>query len=205
MCRTVFAFNVYIRHFKEHIKETVKPLAEGYQAGLETGDLPYAAYCALSHCVRMYMASTNLAEVKKEMEIYVNAIRKINQPLALDGLQMFHQVISNMLSDSEQPWMLIGEVYDERSQLPFHQEANNRFALHYFYFNKLILTCMFTQYDEAVESADMAERYLDEVTGGLAVPVFHFYDSIARLGAYDSMIEEERKRNLKKIASNQKK
>jgi len=205
MCRTLFAFNVYIRHFKEHIKETVKPLAEGYQAGLETGDLSYAAYCALSHCVRMYMASTNLTEVKKEMEIYVNAIRKINQPLVVDVLQMFHQVISNMLNDSEQPWMLIGEVYDERSQLPFHQEANNRFALHYFYFNKLILACMFTQYDEAVESADMAERYLDEVTGGLAVPVFHFYDSIARLGAYDSIIGEERKRNLKKIASNQKK
>jgi len=205
MCRTLFTFNVYISHFKEHIKETVKPLAEGYQAGLETGDLSYAAYCALSHCVRMYMASTNLAEVKNEMEMYVNAIRKINQPLVVDVLQMFHQAISNMLNDSEQPWMLIGEVYDERTQLPFHQEANNRFALHYFYFNKLIVTCMFTQYDEAVECADMAERYLDEVTGGLAVPVFHFYDSIARLGAYDSIIEDERKRSLKKVASNQKK
>ncbi len=205
MCRTLFAFNVYIRHFKEHIKETVKPLADGYQVGLETGDLPYAAYCALSHCVRMYMASTNLPEVKKEMEMYADAIRRINQPLVVDVLQMFHQAISNMLNDSEKPWMLIGEVYDERTQLPFHQEANNRFALHYFYFNKLILTCMFTQYDEAVESADMAERYLDEVTGGLAVPVFHFYDSIARLGAYDSITEDEQKRNLKKVASNQKK
>ncbi|MBT6502730.1 MAG: sigma 54-interacting transcriptional regulator [Deltaproteobacteria bacterium] len=205
MCRTLFAFNVYIRHFKEHVKETFKPLADGYQAGLETGDLSYAAYCALSYCVRMYMASTNLVEVKKEMGIYVDAIRKINQPLVVDVLQMFHQAISNLLNDSEKPWMLIGEVYDERTKLPFHQEANNRFALHYFYFNKLIHTCVFMQYDEAVESADMAERYLDEVTGGLAVPVFHFYDSIARLGAYDSTIEDERKRNLKKVASNQKK
>jgi PAS domain S-box-containing protein len=205
MCRTVFAFNVYIRHFKEHIKETVKPLAEGYQAGLETGDLSYAAYCALSHCVRMYMASTNLAKVKKEMEMYADTIRRINQPLVVDMLQIFHQAISNMLNDYEKPWMLIGEVYDERTQLPYHQEANNRLALHYFYFNKLILTCVFTQYDKAVESADMAERYLDEVTGGLAVPVFHFYDSIARLGAYDSIIEDDRKRNLKKVAVNQKK
>ncbi len=205
MCRTLFAFNVYIRHFKEHVKETVKPLVDGYQAGLESGDLSYAAYCALSHCVRMYMASTNLAEVKKEMEIYVEAIRKINQPLVVDVLQMFHQAISNMLNDSEKPWMLIGEVYDEQTQLPFHEEANNRFALHYFYFNKLIHTCMFTQYDEAVESADMAERYIDEVTGGLAVPVFLFYDSIARLGAFDSASEDQRKSNLKKVVRNQKK
>lgn len=205
MCRTLFAFNVYIRHFKEHVKETVKPLVEGYQAGLETGDLSYAAYCALSHCVRMYMASTNLAEVKKEMEIYADAIRKINQPLVVDVLQIFHQAISNMLNDSEKPWMLIGEVYNERTQLPFHQKANNKFALHYFYFNKLIHTCVFTKYDEAVESADMAERYLDEVTGGLAVPVFHFYDSIARLGAYGALKKDEQKRSLKKVASNQKK
>lgn len=162
---TLFAFNVYIRHFKEHVKETVKPLAEGYQSGLETGDLSYAAYCALSHCVRMYMASANLVKVKQEMEIYADAIRSINQPLVVDVLQIFHQAISNMLNENEKPWVLIGEVYDERTQLPFHQEANNRFALHYFYFNKLILTCLFTQYDEAVESADMAEKYLDEVTG----------------------------------------
>lgn len=205
VAKTLFTFNVYIRHFKEHVRETIKPLAEGYQAGLETGDLPYAAYCAQAHCVRAYIAGKNLVLLKKDIERYAEAIRKINQPTILDLLQIYHQVVLNLIGESKKPWMLIGDVYDERIRLPFHREANNRFALHYSYFNKLVLSCLFTQYDEAVENADMAEKYLNEVTSGLAVPVFYFYDSIARLGACESFTENNRKRVLRRVVASQKK
>jgi len=205
-CRTLMAFNVYIRHFKEHIRETIKPLAEAYQAGLETGDLTYAAGSANAHCVREYMAGTNLTKLKKDFETYDDAIRKTNQLPTLYVNRIYHQAVYNLLnSDVERPWMIAGKIYDEKTQLAFHLEADNRNALHYFYFNKLILACLFRRYDEAIESANMAGKYLDEVTGGLAVPVFHFYDSLARLGMYQSSSESEQRRLLKKVASNQEK
>lgn len=205
MCRTLFVYNVYIRHFKEHVKKTIEPLAEAYHLGLDTGDLPYAAFCAQAHCVRMYMAGINLTRVKKEIEIYDVAIKKMNQPTTLDTLQIYHQAVCNLTNDSEKPWMLVGEVYDEQTRLPFHQKANNKNVLHYVFFNKLILSCLFEQYDQAYENAAMAREYLDEVTGGLAIPVFHFYESLALLGIYYSRKEREKEGILMRVIANQKK
>jgi predicted ATPase len=44
--RTLTIVTIFIIHWKEHTRELLKPLLEGYQSGLETGDLEFAAYCA---------------------------------------------------------------------------------------------------------------------------------------------------------------
>ena len=201
-CRTLLIFNTHIRHFKEHVKETIKPLAEAYQSGLETGDLLGAGLSANTLCIREYMTGINLVTVEKEMAQYNRAIKKINQLITLD---IYQQAVLNLLIDSGDPCLLIGEAYNEQSQLQFYQEANNRSMLHYLYFNKLILCSLFGQYDEALKYSAMAEKYLNEVTAGLAVPVFHYYDSLVRLAVYASRSVTEQKRILKKVVANQRK
>ena len=203
MCRTMFAFNVYIRHFKEHAKETVEPLEHAYKVGVETGDLSYAAYCAQAHCVRAYITGFNLAQLKKKMEDYAEKIRDISQPTTLGLLQIYHQAVSNLLDPAGDPWILIGDLYDEQTQLVHHRHADNKFALHYCYFNKLILACLFEKYEEAVLYSDMAAKYLDEVTSGLVVPVYHFYDSIACLGACALFSKEKYDQTISKVNKNQ--
>jgi PAS domain S-box-containing protein len=202
-CKTLMVFNVYIRHFKEHIRETITPLFEAYQAGLETGDLIYAAGSANAYCVREYMMGMNLGKLKKDFENFDNRIRKTNHQATLDVHRIYHQAVSNLIDGSDKPWMLLGSIYNEEAQLPTHQRADNRNALHYFYFNKLILSCLFGQYNQAVQCAQQAENYLDEVTGGLAVPIFHFYDSLAHLGVYGTASKPERVRIIKKVTENQ--
>ena len=205
MCRTMFVFNVYIRHFKKHVKETVEPLEHAYKVGIETGDLSYAAYCAQAHCVRAYITGFNLAQLKKKMEMYSEKIKDINQPTTLDLLQIYHQAVSNLLESDGDPWVLIGDLYDEQTQLVYHRHADNKFALHYCYFNKLILACLFEKYEEAVLYSDMASKYLDEVTSGLVVPVYHFYDSIACLGACTLFSKEMYDQTIPKVNRNQRK
>ena len=52
--RTFFVFNNFIRHWKEHLREGLKPLLEAYQSGLETGDLEFAAYSVYIYCYHCY-------------------------------------------------------------------------------------------------------------------------------------------------------
>src|SRR4028118_1545245 len=40
--KTPFIVNIFIRHCKEHLRETLEPLVSVYYSGLETGDLEYA-------------------------------------------------------------------------------------------------------------------------------------------------------------------
>jgi predicted ATPase len=44
--RTLFIVNYFIRHWQDHLGETLTPLLDAYLIGLETGDLEYAAYSA---------------------------------------------------------------------------------------------------------------------------------------------------------------
>ena len=46
--RTMFIFNGFIGHWKDHVRTTLAPLLEAYQVGLETGDLEYAGFSAMA-------------------------------------------------------------------------------------------------------------------------------------------------------------
>jgi predicted ATPase len=63
--------------------------------------------------------------------------------------------------------------------LPLHQQANDRYAIFNLFFNKLRLCYLFDNYQQAVETATMAEQYLDGGTATFLIPLFHFYDSLA--------------------------
>src|SRR4028119_114559 len=42
--KTPFIVNIFIRHCKEHLRETLEPLVSVYSSGLETGDLEFGAF-----------------------------------------------------------------------------------------------------------------------------------------------------------------
>ena len=94
--RTLLIVSDFIIHWKEHARELLKPLLEGYHTGLETGDLESAAYCAYTHCFQCYANGKNLAEVERSMTIYGEAIYKIKQNTALTWNKIFRQVFINL-------------------------------------------------------------------------------------------------------------
>ncbi len=89
--------------------------------------------------------------------------------------------------------------------LPIHQAANDRSAICVTYLNKLSLCYIFEDHTAALESAAKTAEYLDGVPGTPAVPIFYFYDSLAKLAAYEADTGKKQKSLLRKVASNQKK
>lgn len=109
------------------------------------------------------------------------------------------------MGKSEDPCLLIGESYNEQHMLPLHQQANNRTAIFSLYFHKLVLCYLFGEYSQAVTNAAIAEKYLDSATGMPLFPLFHFFDSLARLAVFPETKKSEQKYILRKVAANQKK
>jgi predicted ATPase len=75
--RTLTLVNFFIIHWKEHIREALGPFLEGYQSGLETGDLEFAAYGAHSYCCQSFFVGKELVELEREITKYSEAIRQI--------------------------------------------------------------------------------------------------------------------------------
>ncbi len=181
-CRTYFVFNGFVRHWKEHVRDTLQPYLEGFQSGQETGDIEYGAYCIYQYTHHGLSIGRELAELEREIAKYRPAISPAKD--ARKYAEFYHQVVLNLMGQVENPCRLVGENYDEAKMLPMYLEVNEKSILHMFYLRKLILCYLFGEYQTAVENAAQAEKYLEAVVGLLEVAQFHFYDSLLKLAVY---------------------
>ncbi|MEH2230582.1 MAG: AAA family ATPase [Nostoc sp.] len=203
--KTVFIVNLFIRHWKEHLKETLEPLLSGYSSGMETGDLEYAGYCLLQYSCLAYFSGKELTVLEREIARNRDAIHKIKQETALNYIEIYWQATLNLLGKSENPCLIKGEACDEQIRLPLHQQANDNAGVGYIYLNKFLLCYWFENYSEAIENLAIAEKYLDAVVGMPLVPLFNFYDSLVRLAVYPNTQESEQKAILDRVQANQEK
>ena len=206
MSRMIMAFNVLIRPFKEHLNETLEPLLEGYQIGLETGDLRYASFCAFYYCLHAYLKGADLYWLEKEIVTYHEAMRNFNQESTLSLHKLTRQSVMNLLGKSEDPCLFFGETYDGRSQPGSDYDPHGRLIFQYFHCYKLMLCFLFEDFDQAFESSLKVERTLGEFRSPLSpwFTIFQFYDSLTRLAVYASETKAGQKGILHKVSANQK-
>ncbi|MFN6465019.1 MAG: AAA family ATPase [Nostoc sp. DedVER02] len=203
--KTLFIVNLFIRPWKEHLRESLEPLVSAYSSGIETGDLEYAGYNLLQYSCLAYFSGKELTVFEKEIAINRNAIHKIKHKTALNYIDIYWQVILNLLGKSENTCCLKGEACDEQIRLPLYHQANDKAAVAYIYWNKILLNYWFENYSEAIENIAIAEKYLDALVGLPIIPIFHFYDSLIRLAMYGDNLESEQQGILDRVQANQEK
>ncbi|MBD2120881.1 AAA family ATPase [Trichocoleus sp. FACHB-262] len=203
--RTLNIVNNFIIHWKEHARELLKPLLEGYQSGLETGDLEFAAYCAYTYCFQSYANGKELIEVAHDMLTYGEAIRQIKQETAYTWNQIFRQAIINLTGQSANPTRLVGESYNEDNELPKYESGNDGSSIFSVYFNKLFLCYLFSEYAQAVENGVLAGSYLIRLAGTSLEPLYYLYISLARLAIYPESSNQVQEKLLQEVTLSQEK
>ncbi|MBD1889172.1 AAA family ATPase [Coleofasciculus sp. FACHB-SPT9] len=203
--KTVAIVNYFIRHWKEHGRQTLQPLLLAYSSGLETGDLEYGTYSILWNSYNSYCMGQELAVVEREAAKYSDTIQKLKQERNFHYINLNRQMVLNLMGQSKNPCRLIGDVYDESKRLPLDLEANDQTLLFHTYLEKLTLCYLFGEYEEALDNAALAEKYIDSAAGMLTTTLFYFYDSLARVAVSSSPSKFQQKRLSRKVQSNQKK
>ena len=200
---TVFHATVGI--WKEHVRESLPAFRSAYSNGLETGDLEFSSNCAYLYSFHSSFAGKQLASLEPEMAAYSEVLSQLKQETYLNYNKIYRQAVLNLIKKAENPCRLIGESYNEEIMLPIHQQANDRYAICNLSVNKLRLCCLFGNSLQAVETALLAEQYLDGATATLLIPLFYFYDSLARLAVFPDSPNTEQQGILEKVTANQEK
>ncbi len=200
--RILVMFNAFIRYFKNHIDDSLQPLLDAYHIGLETGDLEFTARSVNLYSYYSYFAGRELSQVEDMMNTYTGAIQRLKQKEVLLYIKLYRQSVLNLMSDTEKPWVLSGESYDEEKMQKNLQNANKTAQCHY-HINKLILSYLFHEYQQAASHSLLAENYIDSVLGLLMIPIFYFYDSLTQLALYRNVHKFQQEVILKKVRTNQ--
>lgn len=198
-------FNYFIRHWKEPAINTIEPLLEGVQRGLETGDLEYASYSACFYCTHLFFIGENLEFVLQKQAHYIDLMQRNKQEFQTIYAKIVRQTGLNLTRKTAEPYRLIGESFDENQMLPILINSNNYMAIYPIYVSKVILGYLFKNYAQAAEDALLAEKY-EQGGRALMYKVEHkLYYSLTLLALYRTASKSERQQYLSQVTAHQKK
>ncbi|MEH2448806.1 MAG: AAA family ATPase [Nostoc sp.] len=203
--KTLLLVCMYTRHWKMHLRETLHPLQIAYCSCLDVGDLAFAGYSAYNYGFYSYFTGQNLRQLESEIAEYCEALKHLKQNLTLTYSQLIRQILLNLIGDADDVVVLSGAAYNEQHQLPLHQATGDRTGLALLWINKLIVSYLFSEFEQAVEQAGQARQYLDAILAFFYVPIFHFYESLAQLAWFGQLSAPEQQQINECIAANQEK
>jgi len=184
--KTLYGVYVFVYHWKQHIDKTIAPLKNIFQVGLTTGDFEYAGWAAMMINVHSFLAGKPIDKLEKDTQEYLNKIKHMTQKTAYLHTCIFIQTLSSlrkpfdkqMLSDSQK---FYGDYYSEQDSIKLHCAGNDQTALCIEHFNRMLLSYLLSNYENALKQSEEAENYLNGLVSSVYIPAFYFFDSLIRL------------------------
>ncbi len=200
--RTYMVTNVMIRHWKEPLENSLKPLVKSYRKGIDTGFFEYAAFSIFMYVYYRFVTGKELNELEKEANMYITATYDLKQINPYHNIKILRQTFLNYLGRVDNPAILNGEEYDLELQKEI-VEGGNTASICLHFFMKASLSYNFGEIEKAYSYIILTEKYLKGVISTAAIPVYHMYDSLIHIGIYPSSSLWDRQRIVRRIANNQ--
>ncbi|NEO85289.1 MAG: AAA family ATPase [Spirulina sp. SIO3F2] len=177
---------IFVLHRQRHLKETLALVQQGYQTGLEVGNLEHAGYNAESFCLNSFWCGQPLDILECEVRAYCHGLTRLHQLTTSNYCRIFWQSILNLQGRNKAKTLLMGEAFQEVELLPQWHQANDLNALFYFHTHKLMLCYLFDEIEVAQDHAQKAREQLLGGAGLVVEPAFYFYDSLIALSRVKS-------------------
>jgi histidine kinase len=186
-----------IFHWNEHVRNTLRPLQQSFQIGMETGLIEFACVNTNIYCIQSFLCGRPLDRVEEETRAYSELYRQFKQETNYNYNEVFRQAMLNLLGRSSDPVKLSGEAYDEDKMLAQNEERSDKTGTFFIHFNKMLLAYYFRRFDEARLHAQESRKRLDAVLAKFEIPNQHFYEALTLLAVAERSSGMER---LKLIA-----
>ncbi|WP_367274825.1 AAA family ATPase [Microcoleus sp. CAWBG556] len=203
-CKVYHIFNTFIRHWKEHAKETIAPLIESIQSGIETGDLEFSSYSAINSCSCPFLMGESLEIVQQKQVQYLNFARDIKQELSMELLGIWGEIVLKLRGISGNRYGFIGEKHTEQ-EISLSVKKLNPMSIFNVYFARMLIFYLFKKPDKSVANASLATEYAQAAIGYMMIGTHNFYYSLALLAVYPTADNLEQEKYLRQVAANQEK
>ncbi|MFH1194847.1 MAG: GAF domain-containing protein [bacterium] len=193
-----FLFNVYVRHWKEHIKESANRLQHIYLKGIHTGNLEYTYYSAIHFCSYLFFTGDSLEYLRQRQKEYLEKTDTLRLEFHSSFLRIWGQTILNLQS-STNPRQLVGDILNIYDSLPLWKAQNNLTLVFSAICSQVFLNYLFGDYRNAIELAKAGEEYISGGEGYIYIVQYYFYYALAMLADYHFVDSKTQKQYIKKV------
>ncbi|MEG4200020.1 AAA family ATPase [Microcoleus sp. Pol12A5] len=199
--------SIGIVHLKKHTRETIEPLRQAINSGLEFGDIEYACHGADYYCSHLFFKAEHLDYVQEQQKLYIDLAERLSQEHQLYLLKILGQLVENLRGMTDNKLSLMGSILNEEKAISYLREVKNFICLFRLYFAKTVVCYLFKQYEEAIEFAREALKYSGYVQSNISFIEHTFYYCLILLAQYaqeNSGEEEKKQEYLNQVEETQK-
>ncbi|MDZ7968231.1 MAG: AAA family ATPase [Nostoc sp. DedSLP03] len=175
---TAMLMGAYVGSWTIHLQDTLPILLDGYQAGLETGNLEFMGYDAQLYCFNAYWYGQPLAELEPQIRAYYQQLSDLHQVTAANCVLAYWQAAQILLGQSEQEIPLRQDAYEQKV---LDEAKVDFYRLSFFYLYRFTLNYWLQDFAKAQHDAAQTRHYLAGGMGSIVEPIFYFYDSLTLL------------------------
>lgn len=201
--KALMVFNAINRPWKDPLRESIKMLPEGVQAGLEIGDIEYVGHCSAFYCIYLFLNGNILHEIANEQVYYCELLIKNKQQFQLIHTNIWREVVVNLQENTIYPYILEGEYFQESITLPNIIKSKNELVIFPVFLAKALLAYIYNYYDQSLEKTKLAHIYIGGVTGFIYVAINNFIFSLSMLANYFKYSGRQKKICIRKVIKQQ--
>ena len=173
-CKGCLVIAGSVNHWVRPLKEDAEIFKEGYQAGLESGELQFAGYNIAHQIINLFYQGANLETLDEKISDYLKFTEQTQNQLAKDMLNAC-QIALHRLQECD----IIDLKNLSESQFLQQCQENSSFAAIGFYnIFKLQILYLYGYLDEAMSCAEVAKDFLKYFPGCISLAEFNFYHSL---------------------------
>lgn len=196
-------FGYFLLPWVKPLRQAPDLLTEGYEAGLASGELEYAAYCLAYKTSSLWQQGMNLKELAALLAEYKNiAGRHKNKPAVYHMANLEFVVLDLLGRPGDKLTCANGEIGEE-DLLRFYEGNKIEAALAQCYNYRLQARYMRGAYAAALECSMKVEKRVAHLAGFFALALYRFYQSLTLAALYSEASTEEQTLYMERIHHNQ--
>ncbi len=187
------------------LHETEAVIAEGYQAGIESGEFLYAGHTLMYKFLHLLMQGSPLRSILNETGEYLEFAHNIQNYSASDTILGIRLVLCYLLNPSpdhltfEDPELPLSES----SYLEGCRERTTLGSMCIYMVLKAYALCLTQHFEEAYLTSQLSDQILHTIDGFVAVALHNFVSSLVLIRLYPSLPEQEQTTVLERVRQNQ--
>ncbi len=167
--------------------ETASTIWEAYELSMAEGDPEFAAISLYTVTQTLpWFFGESLPACIGKFDKHAPALKKLRQDRVNQWSAVYRQAVWNCINpDLADPTMLNGEYAEETSVMANFEANGDKVGKALFYVNKLILSCIFQEFDQALAYVKAADEHNQGLAGQLSERQYHLYANLALLALAD--------------------
>lgn len=203
-CKSSNVLANYLNSWVRHIKESEAINEEGYQAGLNGGELEYAGYI-LGHIVYGdFFQGKNLEDISKKNENYLEFLQKTNNLIQIHGIIGLQMVIGNLCGETAGKFSFDIDTTTDQQHIDRGRRYQTYTTLCDYYTLKSQALYLYRRHSRALESILKAAELLPYVVNRFVSAQHNFYYSLILAGLYPGAPGDKKKEYRDQLDRNQK-